>query len=810
MAMKIRKLLAMLTLLCVLLCAIPMQALAAADEGLNLANDVIDVVVSIPESGKSTESIDVETDNGKLNPVEVKVDATITENEEDGTTNYEADLSANNAKDENQNKVDYTGKVDITVNEGGEIIDGSVVVNYDVENKKYTAEGSYSASFEADPNAMNGATVEIPLEEGASNTVVSGDEVGDKTVSGNVPKNENDGNYNYTSTTVTHQGSVTVETTDIEFEEKISEKTDLDYVKTETNPTDSNDLNHVGEAPEAFLPGYDGEPVIPEGVDGYDYVYVGSSNTSKYFPAIVFESPLTDEDKLAQYGENAYIKKNSITWYYVKWLNEEDKLRIAYDENNEYVTDEEGYILDIDGNRIFKEERTEVRPDGSTSYLHRFDNYKDSLFVEGWYEDGKWVEELNGDKSFGAIWSGPQQFVLVDGDGNIITTYCADFTTPTQDNFGYNMENLEDADYYTKEEAKMIRSIAANGYWGTEDGVGSLDAMKATLKAAGFSDEELASLNDGVALTATQMAIWSCSNKMSGLEFINAHYSNWGPGNVPTEKEDEVKLLFKLYDYLMNLKPTELENTTADTIINKDNFVDDMKVTVVKKADDHANNKDDNKDNDAYYVNLSFALVVTPSTENGDDLVVNVVSEGKVIATGRVAGELQEGETQLNADEEGNYTFNNIIFTEGEQTFNLNLEGIQNLDAGVYLYSSEIRTEGSDETSSQTLVGLAGGKRGVDVSMAITFEFNEDEQVVAKETVTRRQRNNPTRTTNPPTTIEEDPVPLSDGLEVILDEEVPLADAPETGDNSIVWLMMSIVSAMGLCMIVFAKKQCKE
>ena len=43
------------------------------------------------------------------------------------------------------------------------------------------------------------------------------------------------------------------------------------------------------------------------------------------------------------------------------------------------------------------------------------------------------------------------------------------------------------------------------------------------------------------------------------------------------------------------------------------------------------------------------------------------------------------------ADENGNYTFSNIVMTEGEQNFNITLEGIQNLEQGVYLYTSEVR-----------------------------------------------------------------------------------------------------------------------
>ena len=37
-----------------------------------------------------------------------------------------------------------------------------------------------------------------------------------------------------------------------------------------------------------------------------------------------------------------------------------------------------------------------------------------------------------------------------------------------------------------------------------------------------------------------------------------------------------------------------------------------------------------------------------------------------------------------------------------------------------------------------------------------------------------------------------------DGLVDILDEEVPLADAPETGDASILWAAMSVLSGGGI------------
>ena len=761
------------------------------------------------------EVIDVETSSGKTEKVEVEVTTEKTENE-DGSETVKTEVVVENFKTESGALVDFIGVGDMTTDEEGttrgNVHEEYLVVKGRPNGDVYIAEGGYELTLE-DKEIGEDVTVDVPLtdEEGQNeNTEFGGPEAGEVIEStGDHPESETDGEYDYTDTTVTEQGSVTITTTEIEITEEIDiENTDMDHVVSDTTPTDSNDLVYVGQANEMYLPGYEGEIVLPEGSlkDDYAYTYVGSGNTSKFMPAIVFTTPLDEAGKLAQYGENAYIGA-SYRDYYVGRLPAEVKATIAYDENGKYVTDENGYILDVNGNRIFKEEHTAVGPDGNTVYLHRFDNPYAGLKVEGWYEDGEWVEELNGDKSYYAVWAGPQQFILVDDNGNLVTTYCADANTPTQDNFGYNVENLEDATYYSEEEAHQIRAIAENGYWGTAEGFGSIEEMKAKLAEAGFTEEELASLNDGVALTATQMAIWSCSNKMSGIDFINSHYSNWGVGNVPKGKEDEVELLFKLYDYLMSLEPSEVEGTTADTIINAKNFVDDMNVTVIEKVKDHENNKDDDRNNDAYVTNLTFALVVEPSTENGDDLVVKVVgSDGSVIASGRIAGEMTEEDkandmVQLEKGEDNNYTFSGITMVEGEHNFKLTLEGIQNLKEGVYLYSSEVK----EDTSSQTLVGVSSGERAVSVEMNITFELDVKETVVARERVWRTE------------TTHEDPPPPAEyrlgfgvGQLEVIEEEVPLAAPPQTGDMSILWFAMIALSGCGLCILnLLEKRKCR-
>ncbi len=814
---------------------------------------------------------DVETTAGKNEAVKVTITVEKTENSNGSTTVHTSSNAEPNQVTESGMKVDYSSESTMTTNQSG-VTTGNSNSSYTVVNGDgtYSAEGGSETTITTNPNVNQ--TVDVPLtsvddpkteEKENQNTVLGDNEVGTSNTTGDKKESETDGEYNYTTETVVGQGSVTITTEEVTFDEIVTPgSTNMEHVNSETTPNDTNDLTYADVAPDQYLPGYSGKVEGPDNiVDGYEYVYVGSGNTSKLVPAIVFNTPLSDEDKVAQYGSDwksgAYIHKDYHVNSFVGWLNEEYRNTVAKTPTGEYVTDEEGFILDIYGKRVLKEEQVTTGPNGETLYLHRFDNASaDGLKVEGWYEDGEWKVALNGNDKYTAVWAGPQQFILVDSKGNTITTYCADNATPTQDFFGYNVENLEDADYYSEAEAAQIRSIVRSGYWGTvgtetdENGneipkSGSLAAMKADLLATGdFTEEELKSLNDGVALTATQMAIWSCSNKMSGIEFINAHYSNWGVGDVPKDKEDEVKLLFKIYDYLTNLAPTELENTTQDTVVNADNFVDDLAVTVVKKAENHENNNDDDDTNDAYVTNISFALVVQPSTENGDDLIVQVIAgNGKVLAQGKVAGAPEDGIPMLEKDSSGNYSFTNIEMVEGEQNFKITMEGIQNLKEGVYLYSSEVRAEDGEDTSSQTLVGIAEGQRTVDVSMSIKFELDVEDEVIATEHVWREEETKPTEPQDPPTepqnpptepqnpptepnrpeepdhyeriddddvplaptpmvAIEEDPVPLSDvavlGATYIEDSMVPLAVLPATGDHSLLWMFMSFLSGLSL------------
>ncbi|MBR6541772.1 MAG: Cys-Gln thioester bond-forming surface protein, partial [Anaerotignum sp.] len=600
-------------------------------------------------------------------------------------------------------------------------------------------------------------TVKIPSAEEGTNTENFGNEVG--TATGDLPEGPDDDEYDYEVTT--QQGSVTVEAT-----ENTEGENNVEFVTGVTGPTAENDIiyeqGYFDKAEqyykeneleiEDFLPAVGNEEVtpdelgqleIPDEDDESRYELITQGATSQFRPLAVYTKPMTDEDKVAEYGDAAYIKQGECYFsYYVKWLDAETRDSIAKNEDGSYATDAEGYLVDKDGVRIVKKEQT-VTVGGETYYMHRFD--LSTYTINGAYNDadgdGTWETDST---KYKGVWEEAAQFVLVDKvTGELITAYQEDYvvkkwTTGVE----YYMQDLEDSEKFG-EYADNIRAVAQAGYWGTAEGIGSLASMKAMLKEAGFNDAELESLTDGVALAATQMAIYYYTNAKFGQEFINTNYdgtpdtliAQWGAagGAVPADKQDEAALMFKVYDFLKNLDPVAA-GTKVENIISNENFLaGDMEITVLEKVDDHENNQDDNDKNDAYTTNLTFALVVTPSTENGDDLVVKVVNAntGEVIASGRVAGEQQEGENYLTADANGNYTFENIVMTEGDHQYNITMEGIQNLkEGGVYLFTADVP---EDTRPQPSMIGMTSDKNQVNVeSLNFSFEV-DDEKVVVRE-----------------------------------------------------------------------------
>ena len=239
-------------------------------------------------------------------------------------------------------------------------------------------------------------------------------------------------------------------------------------------------------------------------------------------------------------------------------------------------------------------------------------------------------------------------------------------------------------------------------------------------------------------------------------------------------------------------------------------------------------------------MSLDFVLAVTPDARN-EDLVINVYQGNEVIGTKRLS-EL------TGTSENGTYTIDGLKLSNGANV-ELRLEGTHQLETGVYLYSSEVRSENGEKKTAQTFVGIASGTQKVDlrvlVNLAITDPVakiirsgSEQEQLVTTtqdrtctETKTLTHYSNDVQITTTqvdrssrswenhwqshwePTTPPDQPPEEPEEPETPEAPETPVApavpgyDVPRTGDASGLYYVLAIFSALGLALVTCAGRK---
>lgn len=149
------------------------------------------------------------------------------------------------------------------------------------------------------------------------------------------------------------------------------------------------------------------------------------------------------------------------------------------------------------------------------------------------------------------------------GEQTIFYAYCIDMANGAYQNHWYRIDNLEDAGYFDEDDADKIRAIVTNGYWGTaseqneageETSLGSLAKIKQDMKQA-ITDGDLASgdltaeemellvdgLTEGLALNATQAAIWTYAN---GAE-VDTLLATYKEGAASEEEKAAANLMYQ-------------------------------------------------------------------------------------------------------------------------------------------------------------------------------------------------------------------------------------------------------------------------
>ena len=447
------------------------------------------------------------------------------------------------------------------------------------------------------------------------------------------------------------------------------------------------------------------------------------------------------------------------------------------------------------------------------------------------------------------------QFVLMDKPKNNQPSqphyvYCADLMTTPKNGYRYNMDNVFDADYYDSESAAQIQAIAVNGYWGTASGVGSLAAVKEMLRndKAFTAAIDIDALTDGEALAATQAAIWHYGNSKPGSQRVNSTdpvgvyflgYDSNGYGTHKNVNQDSAARVKALFNYLLTAPSPDTDTTTP--LITEKNFTTNASITVGEKAtDDQGNVLKDSDGHEKYNASISFKLEIEKSKLTGNLAVTVLDKDGKELAkkylvtddTNLLGQLFAEGEVDAN----GNYTISGLQIAENTD-ISLTLSGIQNLKPGAYLYTSEVNEKGA----SQTFVGMSEGERNVNLAVQLKFSVTEPTLTTSKTTATRTD----TRTDTKTDTIQQVLVSTEGTTKtqtdvygtvtcVTTDEKqthsernwsssyyydltdwedasesgITIAEAAKTGDLSMMWVLLSVLSLGGF--LLLSRKRTNE
>ena len=368
--------------------------------------------------------------------------------------------------------------------------------------------------------------------------------------------------------------------------------------------------------------------------------------------------------------------------------------------------------------------------------------------------------EWNPDKGIGDAGDlkGVQLSVLVDANGNLHYVYCADVNTPAVPGTDYDLENLEDADYFQdKDAAAKLQAVATNGYWGVEGGaddMGSLQGLLEKLQAAkreGIIDIPLSEtalknwLTPGAAMAGTQAAIWAITNGKDGINLEDPFNSNWSAWDIGEDGQllfasanGDGKFVWRekaamaVYNYLLweaqqAVEHPEKQKPSTDLIGESD--VKDVTVTV-KELDSPADAEGQTPSK--YKTDISFILDVERDrihAKDEDPLTVKILNpadpEGEPLGVYRLledADGRQEGVEYAKYDPVTNtYTLENIVLPNGVNV-TLKLSGTQVVEKNAYLVTAE-----GGAGTSQSFVAVEEGEKAVDLSFNLHFSVKDPE-----------------------------------------------------------------------------------
>ena len=181
----------------------------------------------------------------------------------------------------------------------------------------------------------------------------------------------------------------------------------------------------------------------------------------------------------------------------------------------------------------------------------------------------------------------PAVYLLYEGESkdNPTKVYCCDAVTSVlpqnADKIQYRRLTLENAGYYSPDNAKKIRAIAKNSYpFVTKDEMVKKikESLKNTDESTSITEEEINSITEDELLTAVQNAIWYFANKEDNViekYYSMTKYHQWDSNDTEhydseSDKykdctggkffEDVNKKITYVYNYLINIDPENAQD----------------------------------------------------------------------------------------------------------------------------------------------------------------------------------------------------------------------------------------------------------
>ncbi len=309
------------------------------------------------------------------------------------------------------------------------------------------------------------------------------------------------------------------------------------------------------------------------------------------------------------------------------------------------------------------------------------------------------------------------QYRIVERDANgneiIRNVYCAEMGQSVLYGNNYSVDVFDGVNdpangnnTLVNTNTAQIRSVALNGFWGTENGVGSLAEVQNFLAASGYANAS--TLTAGQALTATQVAIWEFAagfdNPYNDTGFIYGDNSN-STYNVLNDEtyqaSTDAQNIYALRKRLVAQAASDraangTTRTGAAQALGQDNIRGGAIIVKEKLSDT------------TYKADVEIVVDASKSSVNGS-LRAQIVSNGKTITANLAAMK-----PTVRADGKLVYTISGVEMVDGVDA-DITVSGTQHIDDGIYVYYN---------ANSQDFVGLSSKDHIVNIRMKMLLNVD--------------------------------------------------------------------------------------